>query len=190
MKRKEILDTATKCVCGDREQEEWRHIPGYSADYMASNCGRVKSVKRTFIRSNGWPQTIRERILKPSPDEWGYLMVRIDGKTIKVHRAVALAFIGERLANTEVRHLDGNSLNNTLSNLEYGSHSENILDGYKYRGNVRHNQKITPELALTIKRKISCGEKSRGIAKTYNLSEQTICDIKHGRIYAWLEATI
>lgn len=49
--------------------EEWRFIPGYSKNYMVSKYGRVKSVERTMIRSNGRPQRVRERILKSSCDE-------------------------------------------------------------------------------------------------------------------------
>jgi len=189
MTRPEILDTAKKCVCGDREQEEWRYIPGYSKDYMASNLGRIKSVKRTIVRNNGWPQTIKERILKSACDEWGYPQVRIDGKTIKVHRAIALAFLGERLSGEEIRHLDGNPANSKLSNLSYGTHSENILDGYTYRGNIGKHQKLSVQSASAIKTDILSGKSSRKIAREYGISEQSVCDIKHGRTYAWLEVT-
>lgn len=163
--------------------EEWRFIPGYSKNYMVSKYGRVKSVERTMIRSNGRPQRVRERILKSSCDEWGYPQVRIDGKTVKVHKAVALAFLGDRPESFEIRHLDGDSTNNKVENLKYGSHSENVLDGYKYNGFIFKNQKLNPEKAKEIKKLLSSGKAGKEIAKLYGVSQQTICDIKHNRIY-------
>ena len=187
MTRPEILAAAEKCVCGDREQEEWRLIPGHSENYMVSNFGKVKSLQRTIVRNNGWPQTIRERILKASCDEWGYPQVRVDGKTIKVHRAVALAFLGTRPDGEEIRHMDGNPENCCLSNLAYGTHSENVLDGYVYRGNIGKHQKLNAQSVIAIKTDILAGKPSRKIANAYGISEQSICDIKHGRTYAWME---
>lgn len=166
-----------------KPSEEWRFIPGFSKNYMVSNLGNVKSLERIKIRSNGRPQKIRERILKCSCDEWGYPQVRIDGKTVKVHRVVALAFLGDRPDSCEIRHLDGNPMNSKASNLKYGSHSQNVLDGYKYNGYISKRQKLNPEKAKTIRKLLKLGKKSRDIAKMHGVSEQTICDIKHNRIY-------
>ena len=167
-------------------EEEWRDIPG-EPGYQVSSNGRVKSCRRTIVRKNGRKQTIRERILKPSPDEWGYAMVGVNRKTYKIHRLVSLSFMPQKKAGQEIRHLDGDPANNNLINLAYGSHSENVLDCYDYRGKVRNRQKLTENSAALIKSEISAGRKSRDIAKEYGVSEQTICDIKHGRIYARVE---
>lgn len=164
-------------------QEEWRFIPGFSKNYMVSNIGNVKSVERLMVRSNGRPQKIKERILKSSCDVWGYPTVRVDGKTIKVHRAVALAFLGDRPESCEIRHMDGDPKNNNVRNLKYGSHSQNVLDGYKYNGYIFKGQKLNPEKAEDIKELLRSGQKGKEIAKLYGVSEQTVCDIKHNRIY-------
>lgn len=173
---------------GDREQdygEEWRNIPG-EANYEVSSSGRVKSCARTITRNNGRVQTIKERILKQAEDDWGYYQVRINRKTYKVHRLVAMAFMGERPTNNVIRHLDGNNKNNTVSNLMYGTYSQNVLDCYDYRGVISAKQKLNEEKARTIMELISSGEQNRHIAKRFGVSEQTICDIKHGRIYNWV----
>ena len=165
------------------EVEEWRKIPGFSENYEVSNLGRVKTVEHTLIRSNGRRQRIQERILSLSQDEWGYLMCRVDGKTRRVHRLVALAFIGEKPEGHEIRHIDGNPKNNNVSNLRYGTHSENVLDGYSYRGSVKRCQKLSISEAAMIKQLIKCGMANRRISELFSVSEQTICDIKKGRIY-------
>ena len=167
----------------DESREVWEKIPGIDG-YEVSNMGRVRSLERAIVRSNGRRQTIRARILRPAKDEWGYPMVGLHRKTYKVHRLVAMAFMPEKLAGQEIRHLDGNPENNHLSNLAYGTHSENVMDMYAYRGCIRSGQKLTEQIASEIKRELAAGRMGREIAKLYGVSEQTICDIKHGRIYA------
>ena len=57
--------------------------------------------------------------------------VRVDGKVthIPVHRFVAYLKYGELgLTSDCVRHLDGNSTNNSLENIEIGTHRDNMLD--------------------------------------------------------------
>ena len=166
--------------------EEWRRIPETSGNYLVSSLGRIKSVERKIVRSNGWPQTTRERILRLSFDDCGYPMARVDGKTFKVHRGVALAFLGERPDGAVIRHLDGNPKNCTLCNLAYGSASENVMDGYAYAGRIKKNQKLTLKSAAEIKEKIKNGVRSVEIAKEYGISQQSVCDIKHERIYGHL----
>lgn len=62
----------------------------------------------------------------------GYLLVHVfNGERSRiygVHQIVADAFIGPRPADAEVRHLDGNPLNNRPENLAYGTHAENEAD--------------------------------------------------------------
>lgn len=175
MTRAETLDAA-------KGTEVWEDIPDCK-HYQVSNRGRVRSLARVIRRNNGRQQTIRERILKQSLDEWGYPMVRLYGKTYKVHRLVAAAFILGRKPGEVIRHMDGNPKNNHVSNLAYGTTSENILDCYDYRGCIRKRQKLTEQDASQIKSKLANGIEGKAIAKEYGVSPQTICDIKHNRIY-------
>jgi len=169
-------------------EEQWKKIPGFSDDYEVSNFGRVRRVAGRMVRSNGRPQTFRERIIRLSRDEWGYPQCRVDGKTRKVHVLVALAFIGPRpFPEAVVRHLDGNPGNNAVSNLAYGTASQNALDGYDYRGAIRTGQKLTEKQAGEIKELLAKGVRGRDLAKEFGVSEQTVCDIKHGRIYRRVE---
>ena len=104
-----------------------------------------------------------------------------------MHRLLALAFLGQRKEGAVIRHKDGNPKNCVLWNIEYGTASQNALDCYRYRGNLRKNQKLSIRSAEEIKKRIKNGDRSVDIAKMYGVSQQTICDIKHNRIYKHVE---
>ena len=73
--------------------------------------------------------------LKADTSNSGYNRVTlcIDGKTqrISIHRMVAETYIANPLNKPHVNHIDNNPLNNVVSNLEWCSHSENMLHCHK-----------------------------------------------------------
>ena len=104
------------------KNEEWRDVVGYEGRYQVSSMGRVKSFK--------WN---KERILKPSMDKDGYLLVTLCAggkpKTLKVHRLVCEAF-HENLENkSDVNHLNEIKTDNRASNLEWCTRRDNINHG-------------------------------------------------------------
>jgi len=60
------------------------------------------------------------------PDHYGYPSIGIDGKMVKVHRLVLLAFIGE--SELQVDHKNQVKTDNRLCNLHYVTHQENSLN--------------------------------------------------------------
>jgi hypothetical protein len=114
----------------------WLPVPDYEGLYEVSDSGLVRSIARRTTRGG-----VRAASL------WGkrraYLRVTLskDGhiRTAAVHSLVAAAFLGPRPADMEVRHIDGDSLNNRLSNLAYGTHAENGLDRRRH-GTARAGQ--------------------------------------------------
>ena len=67
-------------------------------------------------------------------DRGGYLTVRLSKKgkdsTIYVHRLLGFAFIPNPDAKPMINHKDGNKLNNSISNLEWVTHAENMKHAY------------------------------------------------------------
>jgi len=97
--------------------EKWKktHI---NENYEVSSFGRIRKL-------NKWPKRFGEyRYLKPNPSK--YLTVRIDKKTYNLHRLIAIAFIPNPNEYKCVMHLDNDTYNNNINNLEWGSHSMNM----------------------------------------------------------------
>ena len=91
--------------------ENWRFIEE-NPDYMISDHGRVLSFKGKS------KLVLCARIIGT-----GYEMVKLQDKGVytdqKIHRLVAKAFIPNPKQLPQINHLDGNTLNNHVSNLEW-----------------------------------------------------------------------
>ena len=102
----------------------WLPVPDYDRLYDVSDSGLVRSWH--LYRGPG------PRLLVAAPNSKGYLTVTLCRDAVKttkkIHALVAGAFLGSRPAGLEIRHLDGNQTNNTLSNLAYGTPGENAAD--------------------------------------------------------------
>lgn len=98
-------------------------------DYI-NDCGRVISLTRLIKSTKGSRRIpIIERKLHVSNS--GYLFVSVKGpagstKSLYIHRLVAQHFIPNPLNLAEVNHLDGDKLNNHISNLEWCSREDNV----------------------------------------------------------------
>lgn len=107
-----------------------------------------------------------------------YLGVRV---VIPVHRFVAFFKFGDKLfQNVDVRHLNGNSLDNSWDNIEIGSHSDNMMDVPKERRiqrAVHASKKIRRFDDDEVKKIIddrNNGMKYKELCEKYNTSKSTL----------------
>lgn len=165
--------------------EVWKAIVGYETFYEVSDQGRVRSVDRKIVYKTGRITIHKGRALNPPLDEFGYRRVRLckEGKQrlFRVHVLVARSFIGPRPSKEDVRHLDGNSLNNMASNLAYGTRAENCADAIKHgttTAGERHPfVKLRSDDVLKIRSERLNGVKNGDLAARYGVTPSTICDI-------------
>ena len=156
-------------------QEIWKPIEGFNGRYEISNTGKVLS------NYSGKKKILKQAISK----DGNYWVVSLwqnqVGKTIKVHRLIATAFIPNELNKPFVNHKDGNKLNNELSNLEWVTSSENnqhaFDNGLKKRGQDLGYSKFTNSDILFI---FNCGLSYLELAIMYNTKVSTISSIKNG----------
>ncbi|WP_167131951.1 NUMOD4 motif-containing HNH endonuclease [Paramicrobacterium chengjingii] len=107
--------------------EVWRPVVGNEDAYEVSSLGRIRRSKN----SHGIPAG---KILTPNKQPSGHLRVTLRGDNHRrdyIHRVVARAFLGEP-SGPLVRHLDGDPENNRVSNLAYGSTSDNLYDAIRH----------------------------------------------------------
>ena len=103
--------------------EEWRAVENWEGLYEVSNLGRVRSLRT-------------ERVLIPqrTGTDGKYLGVdfSLAGKYKRylLHRLVANAFIPNPTNLRIVNHLDGNTTNCTVTNLEWTTTAENTQHAY------------------------------------------------------------
>ena len=120
--------------------EEWKDIPGYEGLYEASSFGRIRS-KDGKVTSNArykkriWSQRIMRTKLDKRKntersDEKIILWKENRSKTYLVSRLVALTWVDGYKSGLTVNHIDGNPLNNHISNLEWVTLKENIQKGF------------------------------------------------------------
>lgn len=166
----------------------WKNVVGFEGFYEISSEGQVRSTPR--IDKSGVPRG--GHLMKQQISKQGYLVVylRRDGtsKLRKVAQLVLEAFVGPRPTDGhQACHGDGNKFNNALSNLRWGTPSENNMDkalhGTLARGEKNGGGgKLTEEQVKQIKVRV-LAETQVDLAREFGVSRGLISHIKNGR--AW-----
>lgn len=105
--------------------EVFKDIKGYEDLYSISDIGRVKSIKSgRFLKFD---------IKKVKHTSYARVTLSKNGKTkrFQVHRLVGLMFLSNLKNKPYINHIDNNGLNNIVSNLEWVTHSENMIHSAK-----------------------------------------------------------
>lgn len=164
--------------------EIWKSIPEYEGLYEISNLGRVKSLAREVIFSDGRRSNYKERILKYD-DNRGYYVVKLSraskSKAFKIHRLVAQAFIpNEDLDKDCVNHINGDKKDNSIENLEWCTKAENTKHAFKTNLIER---KLSKETVKRLRELYSEGLSYVEIAKQLEIDYLMVYKIINNKIY-------
>lgn len=104
-------------------KERWKTIEGHP-NYEVSSLGKVRNIRTG-------------KLLTPYDDGKGYYRVSMDGKCLRLHILVAVAFIPNAENKTTVNHIRGNKMDNRASQLEWATPSEQLTHAWQtgLRGN-------------------------------------------------------
>lgn len=146
--------------------------------YAITKDGKVFSIRAERFMS-----------LKENPN--GYIGVNLskEGKKFRflVHRLVAMAFIPNPEKKKTVNHIDGDKANNVLSNLEWATHSEQILHaidtGLRPNQNFRWDRKLSDETVHRICQYLEDGFQTIEIARILGTERHVVKNIKSGTQY-------
>jgi hypothetical protein len=160
--------------------EEWRTVHD-APNYQVSNLGRVRGPRRMLKPSihDGYARVI----LYPTK---GTRLLR------RVHTLVLEAFVSPRPEGLVGRHLNGIGTDNIVSNLVWGTQSENEQDkvghGTSNRAEGAGRAKLTWDMVREIRTKHNPKVRGLGckrLAKEYDVAASTIKAIVTNR--TWIE---
>lgn len=165
-------------------KEEWRDIQGYEGLYQVSNKGRVKSTRNNII-------------LKPAMNNHGYYWVDLLNHGIRkhatIHRLVAQAFIPNPNNYPQVNHIDENTINNQVSNLEWCTAQYNHDYGTRNERAIKHMAEAIsiPVVQLSLNYELIKYWKSASSVNIQGIEHQHIAECCSGKIrtyknYHWL----
>ena len=158
----------------------WKDIVSVDSHYEISVTGMVRDkitrkIHKIFLR-----QTYPSVTLKKNGKSRQFLL----------HRLLLLTFIGCPKKGEECRHLDGNPLNYNLSNLKWGTHTENMCDikrhGKGNGGSANGMSKLTDEKVLAIDCLVSNGFSLEKISRIFCVSVKAIWSIKQRKTWKHL----
>ena len=117
----------------DSKEKLWCNINGCDG-YMISNHGDVVSYRKTNSKVfYKMPKLLKQSVITTHCNK-KYNRILILGKSYYIHRLVAMHFIDNPKNKPQVNHIDGNSQNNIVSNLEWVDNSENQIHRFTLAG--------------------------------------------------------
>jgi hypothetical protein len=175
------LKTRPEHIAGLFIGETWRAVVGFN-DYFVSTLGRVCSVDR-IVNGN----LCRGQLLQPGAQKSGHLTVALGrGNSRQVHALVLTAFVGPCPEGHEGLHGDDNPAHNWLSNLRWGTRSDNLHDavrnGKRALGeNIKH-AKLTEDGVRWIRANPGCSMNS--LAEHLGVSCAAVKQVRDGITWA------
>ena len=152
--------------------------------YFITRYGEVFSNKSGIMKPLKQSHTHNTERKNAKP----YVQVGVKGCTL-LHRLLADTFIN-CVDGLTVNHKDGDTLNNSLDNLEVISHQQNcihaIQTGLVPTGEKHAKAKYSDELLLAALQEVVTGESVKSTAKKYGITQSYLNRVKNKKYRAYL----
>lgn len=130
------------------QKEVWKDVSGYEGLYQVSNFGNIRSLDRRVVNHrNGSTRIAKGVNITPFDNGNGYLVVglRKNGKrkNYYVHRIVADTFLDNPKECEYINHIDYNTKNNNVTNIEWCTQKDNVLHSIEHMKKPRTNFKLS-----------------------------------------------
>lgn len=161
-----------------RSSEVWKPVKGYETLYKISDQGNVKSLDRKVRYEKNQKiltRKVNQKYKNKRINNRGYIEVRLSKdsicKTKMLHNLLAEAFIRNPHNKPYINHIDGDKTNNSLLNLEWVTHSENMKHAYRI-GLIKKTTKpvkdtCTGKVYNSCKEAAECFNINKGTLKNY-----------------------
>ena len=148
-----------------------KDIPGYEGRYAVDMVGNVFSYfSKKVLKPNYYNSHVSICLGHPNVRRW-------------VHDLVLTTFVCPRPEGAVSRHLDGNAKNNNVFNLEWSTHSQNLLD-IKHHGFMPSSvHKLSVPQIQEIKGHLASEVPMTVIADWFNVSDTLIQEIRDGGVH-------
>jgi hypothetical protein len=163
------------------DSEEWKEIIEYEG-YFVSSLGEIMSKRRD---KNG-------KLLRGEVTKDGYARVtimNISPNRFFIHRLVAESFIPNPENKPCVNHIDGNKLNNKISNLEWVTYSENTIhciqnNLVKTSSGISHyKSRFNEDQIREMRKRYNLGDRITDIGRDYEIDDSVAFNIIKKKTY-------
>lgn len=140
---------------------------------------KISDLNHHYIDDKGNVFNLKtNRVLKPYKGKNGYMMVDMweNNKPNKryIHRLLGQAFLPNLENKRTINHIDGNKLNNDLSNLEWATDSENMQHAYNHNLNQQTKVNLTENNLKEIWKRFLNHETFTSMLKDYDIAATTM----------------
>ncbi len=173
-------------------KERWLPVVGFEGRYEVSDRGRVRSLDRIIVRraskrARAYAVRKKGKILRPGQYcKNGHVSVVLgrvpDGCNnvgMPVHKLVMRAFKGPPRKGQEILHRNGKPTDNRLTNLRYGTRSQNNRDIV-----LHGRRRVSVQDIKDIRRLAKAGVTQRELSAEFGVCRSQISNIANKRHYA------
>ena len=172
-------------------EEAWAPVKGFESIYEVSTLGHIRSLDRPQrVRGNGISLQKGQILKQWKQGNYMYCDLRKPGikEKARIHVVVLETFVCPRPDGMIACHNNGDSTDNRLCNLRWGTHEENAADkiahGTHLYGESCPKSKLTEAQAIAILQSL---KSYSAIAKEFRVCKSTVTHIKTGRNWPHLQ---